>query len=277
MRRLRGTVLLSWRSGRAIQPLFRRAVAPAIPAIGLPRPGTTGSQHDACRWLGMTEPAVTITDYLLTVETSLFALHTAHRPTNQPGLRSWLMVFFGSIAVASFAGGTVHGFFPRAGSKGNRLLWSVTYAAIGVTSLAAWLIGVKIACPARIARFVTGMATVAVAIYLIVALFISRQFIVAIVAYIPATSFLLGALLLRYRRTRDRAMLAPVAGVVLTFVAATVQAARLTIHPHLFDHNVLYHLIQAAALALLFAGVGSLLDRDRSRRAAVVLVPVVAR
>ncbi len=274
---LRRTVIPSFPGARGIWPLVRSTLAPSLAATALPRPHRTESQGSTTRWPRVAEPAVTVTDYILALEASLFAARTARQPTAQPGLRSWLTIFFGSISVASLAGGTVHGFFPRPQSMTNKVLWTATYVAIGVTTLATWAIGATIACPPRMTRFVTGMATVAVMIYLIVALFVSRQFVVAVAAYVPATTFLLVALVLRYQHTGDRTMLAPAAGVALAFIAAAVQVGRVTIHPRLFDHNALYHLIQAAALALLFIGGGSLLDSDRHRRQTLMLLPAEAR
>lgn len=274
---LRRTVIPRFRGTRGIWPLVRPAHTPSVATIALPRPQSLGSPGSTSRWPRVAEPAVTVTDYILALEASLFAARTARQPTAQPGLRSWLTIFFGSISAASLAGGTVHGFFPHPQSMTNRVLWTATYVAIGVTTLATWAVGTTIACPPRITRLVTGMATVAVMIYLIVALFVSRQFVVAVAAYVPATTFLLVALVLRYQRTGDRTMLAPAAGVALTFIAAAVQVGRVTIHPRLFDHNALYHLIQAAALALLFIGVGSLLDSDRHRGQTLMLLPPMAR
>ncbi len=274
---LRRTVIPGFRGTRGIWPLVRPAHTPSAATIALPRPQSLGAPGSTSRWPRVAEPAVTVTDYILALEASLFAARTARQPTAQPGLRSWLTIFFSSISAASLAGGTVHGFFPHPQSMTNKVLWTATYVAIGVTTLATWAVGATIACPPRITRFMTGIATIAVMIYLIVALFVSRQFVVAVAAYVPATTFLLVALVLRYQRTGDRTMLAPAAGVALTFIAAAVQVGRVTIHPRLFDHNALYHLIQAAALALLFIGVGSLLDSDRHRRKTPMLLPPVAR
>jgi hypothetical protein len=43
-----------------------------------------------------------------------------------------------------------------------------------------------------------------------------------------------------------------VTGLALTFVAAAVQQLRIAIHPVYFNHNALYHVIQAGALLLIF-------------------------
>ena len=220
---------------------------------------TGGASTTACRQ-ALAEPAVVITDYLLALETAAFAVATARRPANKPGLRSWLALFFGSISVAALAGGTAHGFSPQPERRGHRVLWIASYAAIGVTTLATWIIGAEIALPPPVARWVKGTAMGLMAAYLAVTLSGRRRFVVAIVTYIPATAFLLAALMRQYRQTGKQPLLAGVVGSVLTFVAAAVQVRRINLHPHLFDHNALYHAIQGVALALLFIGGRALLD-----------------
>jgi hypothetical protein len=42
------------------------------------------------------------------------------------------------------------------------------------------------------------------------------------------------------------------AGVVLTFVAAGIQQARIDLHPTWLTHNTLYHVVQGIALLLIF-------------------------
>ena len=62
----------------------------------------------------MNEPDVTLTDYALTLECGLFVYWLlVHGQTDNP-LRLWFAVFFASIGVAAFSGGTVHGYFPNA-------------------------------------------------------------------------------------------------------------------------------------------------------------------
>jgi Family of unknown function (DUF6962) len=50
------------------------------------------------------------------------------------------------------------------------------------------------------------------------------------------------------------------AGVVLSFVAAACQQLGIAVHPIYFDHNAVYHAIQALALALIFVGLQGLLS-----------------
>jgi hypothetical protein len=194
----------------------------------------------------MTEPDVALTDYALAIECALFAYLV--RPREHA-------LFFGSAAVASFAGGTVHGFFLDARTSGSAVLWRLTLIAIGVTATSAWTIGARVLFPAPTARRITVAAAAAFAAYCVLTLFITQDFRTAVVFYLPAVVFLLVALSVAYARVRERAILVAVAGLGLMLIAAAVQQARITLHPMYFNHNALYHLIQAVALWLLFLGL----------------------
>ena len=202
----------------------------------------------------LTEPAVALTDYALAVECALFVLLlTSRRPVDQT-LRFWFVVFFASAGGASLLGGTVHGFFSDATSNSRRILWQATLLAILVTSLATWRIGATIFLTARGAINVRRLAIALVAALSFVVLFVRHEFVIAIIAYLPATLFLLVGLVAAYRSRRLPALRWGVAGLGLTFVAATVQRLRIAVHPHYFDHNALYHVIQGVGLWMIFLG-----------------------
>ena len=99
--------------------------------------------------------------------------------------------------------------------------------------------------------------------YVAVILFVSQSFTVAIVYYLPAAAFLLIAFALAYRREQAGFLLAGLAGMVLTFVAAAVQQIRINLHPIYFNYNALYHLIQAFAFVLLFLAARALVKPAR--------------
>ncbi len=200
----------------------------------------------------MTEPDVAFTDYALAIECALFA-HLVRRREDA--------LFFGSAAVASLAGGTVHGFFLDVGTLGNAILWRITLIAIGVTAASAWAIGARVLFPVPTARRITIAAAAAFAAYCVLMLLITQDFRAAVVFYLPAAVFLLVVLSVAHARARERGILVAVAGLGLMFIAAAVQQARIALHPTYFDHNALYHLIQAVALWLLFLGLRRL-DAD---------------
>ena len=194
----------------------------------------------------MTEPDVALTDYALALECTVFA-YLLQRKEHA--------LFFGSAAIASLAGGTVHGFFLDDRTLGNAVLWRITLIAIGVTAASAWAIGARVLFPVPTARRISIAAAAALAVYCVVTVFITQEFRAAVIFYLPAVVFLLVALSVAYARARERGILVAVAGLGLMFIAAAVQQARLALHPRYFNHNALYHLIQAVALWLLFLGL----------------------
>ena len=207
----------------------------------------------------MTEPDVTLTDYFLALEASVFAYLLWQRGRAGGGgpageQRRWWALFFAAIAAAAAAGGTVHGFLLASESRARAVLWPATLIALGAAALAAWALGARLLLLARAVRLLTGAAAAQFALYAGVVLWGAGTFALAVFNYLPATLFLLLALAVRCRRHRERAAGTALAGMALTVAAAAVQRAGIGLHPRWFNHNALYHLIQAAALALIFAG-----------------------
>jgi hypothetical protein len=201
----------------------------------------------------MTEPDVSLTDYGLAVECALLAWLLGRRDASDAGQRARWVLFFVAGAIATAAGGTVHGFFLDPASAGARLLWPLALLAVGGSAVAAWGIGARLLLRPAAARALEGAAIGAWLIYATAVVAGARTFAVALGAYLPATLFLVVALGARYHWTRERALLAGLVGLGGTFVAAAAQHGRLAVHPVYFNHNALYHVIQAGALLLLFA------------------------
>ncbi len=200
----------------------------------------------------ITEPDVSLTDYGLAIECALFTYVLYQHGNSQEPLRTWFMLFFGSVGVAAMAGGTVHGFFRDESRRGHAILWRTTLIAIGVGALAGWAIGANILFSPGVARLLSIIAAVEFAVYCLAVLCISQTFMLAMMNYLPATGFLCCALAVGYARSGERELLVGLAGLILTFVAAGVQQRRIGLHPVHFNHNALYHVIQAAALFLIF-------------------------
>jgi hypothetical protein len=198
------------------------------------------------------EPDVTLTDYGLAVMCAIFARVLLRLEVGRPVLRNWFAAFFTAIAAASLMGGTVHGFFPDVTSVGYRALWPATLFAMGFAALAAWMIGLFLRFPRGTIAAVAPTLVVGLIAYIAVVLFVSQDFVVAIFGYMPATVFLLVVLTLVYIEVRQPQVLLGVVAVLLTFVAAAVQQVGIGVHPSYFNHNALYHVIQAIALYMLF-------------------------
>ena len=205
------------------------------------------------------EPATLATDYLLAVFTAWLArrLALASRVAEwngyieRAGAQQWWSVAFLATAVAGAAGGTVHGFQQVMAKPLANLLWlatleSLVVAAFAVVSAAIVLLGFR-----RTATFAaTFAAAVAFGSY---GLWVVKHpvFLAAIAAYGAAFAVLL-AVRLRARPI-DRAGRFLIAGIVVSVVAAAVQQSGWSLHPN-FNHNDLYHVVQAVGVWLLYRG-----------------------
>lgn len=206
----------------------------------------------------MTEPAVALTDYGLAIECAVFVIALARLDARDRELCFWFIVFFASIGAASLLGGTVHGFYLASLSPGRRILWPATLMAILVTSLAAWNIAAVLQLEGRKAALVRRLAIAQLVLFSLVVLFVTNKFYVGIIAYLPSTFFLLCAFIAANRRRPDPAIRWGVTGLALTLVAAGVQRLHVSIHPVYFNHNALYHVIQGAALGMIFVPARSI-------------------
>ena len=213
----------------------------------------------------MAEPDVTLTDLGLALECGLFVWLLARGGLPGDPLRRWWLLFFGSVGLASLAGALVHGFFPDPASFQRQALWVLTLLAIGSAALAGWGIGGQLLFRLAVARWFVAGAGLGFALYAVVVLFRSRTFLVAIAGYLPAVIFLAVALAVVYRRTRARPLLLGLVGLLLTLAAAGIQQGGLALHPVYFDHNALYHVVQAVALFLLFRAAAWLVRAGAGR------------
>jgi cation transport ATPase len=97
-----------------------------------------------------------------------------------------------------------------------------------------------------------------------VVLFFKHDFVVAIVDYFPVVLFLGWAFLAAYHRTRRTAFRLGFLGICVMLVAAAVQQARIGIHPRYFNHNAVYHVLQAIGQFMVFIAA-----RDACRQSEV--------
>jgi hypothetical protein len=201
----------------------------------------------------MHEPDVTLTDYLLALECLIFAALLVRQRSGAPAPRRALIGLFLGLASAAALGGTVHGFFAAPGTAQN-VLWTMTLMAIGLAAWSGWALFAASALEGRTARIVTAVAGVEFAVYAGYLLFVDQSYVIAILNYLPASLALTGLFLLRVVQSRQAAAGLGLVGLILTFMAAAVQQSGLGLHPRYFNHNALYHLIQAIGLFLFFQG-----------------------
>jgi hypothetical protein len=213
----------------------------------------------------MTEPDVTLTDYGLALESVLFLVLLNYGRGRPRGIRFWFTIFFASLSAASVLGGTVHGFFLDDQGRGNAILWPSTLVATGVTTLSMWAIGATLLLSPRVVRWVVAAAGLQFALFTCAVLFFTQEFWIAVADNLPAALFLLLAFVLAYTRQEHPSLLLAAAGVALSLVAALLQNRKVGVHEAYFNHNALFHVLQAIALLLMFLGARWLVGADRAR------------
>ena len=164
--------------------------------------------------------------------------------------RRWWGAAFVALALGAFLGGTWHGFFQ------DYWLWKATVLAIGAASF-AMLAGSAYAVLSGMPR--TLLLAVAAAKLLVYCIWMASRDDFILVVIDTGIAFAALAALHLWRLNGWI-----LAGVAVSVAAALVQASGLALHEH-FNHNDLYHVIQAAAMVLLYRGARRLGDAGPPR------------
>lgn len=207
----------------------------------------------------LSEPMTLVTDLLLSAWCFGLGLRLSLTGLGE-GLRArrwWSMAFFAS-ALAALSGGLWHGLVTSLPAALAAALWTLTLWSIGVASAAFLVAAAHAALARRGAQVLAGLALFKLLIYAIAS--VGRDdFLPALLDYAPTLLLVLALFCWRYWSTREPAAPAVVAGILVAFLAAGVQAARLAPHPS-FNHNDLYHLLQMLAFWFLYCGGQRLRD-----------------
>lgn len=206
----------------------------------------------------ITEPTTLLTDYLLAALTAGFAsmLWRAAGKSEQVSQRQWAGAF-AAAALAAALGGSWHGFQSSLPPLLNDLLWRLTTTSIGLAGL-LFLLGGLYASLEGVWRIrLTRLAIVKFLLSLVI-VNLTDAYVAVIADYAPNLLVLLGLGLWRIRV----AAFAPwcIAGIVVALIAAAVQITQLSLHTQ-FNHNDLYHLVQAVSFWLLYRAGMLLADR----------------
>jgi hypothetical protein len=141
--------------------------------------------------------------------------------------RMWALAFL-FTGCAAFFGGVFHGFGDR-----TPVLWKATAMSVGIATfflLAGTHRRLAVLAAVKLVVYLTWMTT-------------HDDFIWVIADY-GITLILVGIL--------HPAKKWVLASIAVSVIAAVVQQMHLTIHPHWFDHNDLYHVVQMPSLWLLY-------------------------
>jgi hypothetical protein len=211
----------------------------------------------------ITEPMTMLTDYLLGILTLFWALRLFrfNKQEPQPARSLWALGF-AATAFASWLGGTFHGFKTHLTDATAEVLWRGTTLSVGIAS---WTTLSAIILVAAAGGWRGVLLALAAAKFLVYVVWISRhpEFRFVIIDY--ASAMIGMTILATYLWAGRHARSAPwiLSGIGVGFIAAWVQSARCSVHLH-FNHNDLFHLIQAAAFYLFFRAGLHLVARGKT-------------
>lgn len=189
------------------------------------------------------EPATLLTDYLLAVLAGWLAwrLHRAI-PGAIPPARLWWIRALGLTAISAFVGGSYHGFAPNFSSDVTELWWIATLLIISLLSAVMALSLLHELRPTGRRQLWFGLIVVKFAHFAVAAI-ILQKFAVVIIDYgLVMLAWAVATVCLQ--RSWSGWMLA---AILLSVLAALVQQMHWALSPR-FNHNDLYHVIQALAL-----------------------------
>ncbi|HEX2218854.1 MAG TPA: hypothetical protein VHG35_08620 [Gemmatimonadales bacterium] len=210
------------------------------------------------------EPDVVLTDLGLAILGAWFAWRLAG-PRGRGSLGLAPAVLMAGLASAAFWGAVFHGFFPRkTETLPGFIAWVPVSLSIVVAASALLDLGLRVLAPGLDERTRRRVAAAYAAAFAAVVLLVDESFGSIVRFYVPA--LLLFLIAATVRAIRDRGGWISIAlGLGLSAVAALLQQLQVALHPVYFDHNAVYHVVQAAALVLLYAGFRRIADATAGR------------
>lgn len=192
------------------------------------------------------EPWTLATDTLLAAVGGGLAWRLHARLEAGAAAAHWWKRTLALAALSAFIGGSSHGFGPNLPPAAGHALWVATLWTLSLTGAAMSLSLVHECVAAARRRPWFAIIAIKLALFVLIA-FLRPDFLVAIIDYGTAlVAWLLAALICR-RRWRGWML----GAIGLSVAAAVVQQARWGLAAA-FNHNDLYHVIQAGALYLFY-------------------------
>jgi hypothetical protein len=201
----------------------------------------------------VTEPMTMITDYAMGalavwLAARLFRAGVAGAPLS---VTLWGGLFL-ATAVASFVGGSYHGFIQFLQPATGNTLWKITLYATGFGSACLLGAAALAGTAGTLQRVLLVLVLVKLAVY---CWWMAAHDDFLFVIYDYGSALLLTMVVAWVSKTGGMTAALPWlnAGAAVAVVAALIQALRIAPHPR-FNHNDLFHVVQMVALYLLYRG-----------------------
>ena len=206
----------------------------------------------------MHEPAVVLTDVALAILGAVLCWR----------LTGVGAVILGGLASAALWGAVFHAFFPaKTATVPGFIAWLPVAFSILVVAAMLLDLGLRLLAP-RLPQSVRRALVAAYAVaFVAVVLLVDESFGSIVRFYGPTLGLVLVAAGREAIRARSAGWTLIAAGFALSAGAALLQQAGVAIHPVYFDHNAVYHVVQAVALVLLYVGFQRVGGTDPAPRA----------
>jgi hypothetical protein len=165
------------------------------------------------------------------------------------------VVLLGGLASAAFWGAIFHAFFPDdTATLPGFIAWipvSLSILIVGATllELSLRLLAPRLTPPIR-----RSLVAVYAAAFATVVLLVDESFSSIVRFYVPPLLLFLAAAVRQSIRGASAAWTLIAVAFTISAGAAVLQQAEVSIHSVYFDHNAVYHVVQAVAVVLLYLG-----------------------
>jgi hypothetical protein len=200
------------------------------------------------------DPDVVVTDLGLAALGAWCAWRLASVPRTGPLGSADIRLMIG-LASAAFWGAIFHAFFPDdTATLAGFLAWIPVSLSIVLAASALLECGLRTLAPGLAPRVRNSIVGAYAAVFAGFVIAVDESFTTIVRFYVPALLFFLLVAEFRAFR-RDRGWTFITLGLALSAGAAVLQQLQVALHPVWFDHNAVYHVVQAAALVVLYHGL----------------------
>jgi hypothetical protein len=160
-----------------------------------------------------------------------------------------------ALASAALWGAVFHAFFPAGTSTpAGFAAWMPVALSIAVIGAALLALALRVATPGVPASARRFIATAYAVVFALTVLLVDESYRTIVCFYAPVVVLFLVVAARQALRTRSAGWTLIAVSFAVSLLAAAVQQARVSLHPEHFDHNAVYHVLQAVALVLLYRG-----------------------
>jgi hypothetical protein len=165
------------------------------------------------------------------------------------------VVLLGGLASAAFWGAIFHAFFPADTTTiPGFIAWIPVALSILVVGATLLELSLRLLAPRLKPPIRRSLVAVYAAGFAAVVLLIDESFSSIVRFYVPPLLLFLVAALRQAIRDASAAWTLIAVAFTVSAGAAVLQQAGVSIHPVYFDHNAVYHVVQAVAVVVLYLG-----------------------